>query len=173
MSEQLRISQSVMEGGGAYHRHARHQTAAASAAGQFLERAISNLALDPGAEPIVIADYGSSQGRNSQAPMSAAIRSLRPRLTPAQPIFVYHVDQPSNDFNTLFEVLGAPESYARNNATIFPAFMPSLASALDRSSDAGAVRAFGDRLERGIRQGAAINPAPLEIKAQVIVLAKR
>ncbi len=120
MSEQIRISQSVMEGGGAYNQHARHQTAAASAAGQFLERAVSNLALDPGAEPIIIADYGSSQGKNSQAPIGAAIRTLRPRLAPAHPIFVYHVDQPSNDFNSLFEVLAAPESYMRGDANLFP-----------------------------------------------------
>jgi hypothetical protein len=120
MSDQGRISQSVMEGGGAYNQHARHQTEAASAAGKFLERAISDLALDHGAEPIVIADYGSSQGKNSQAPMRAAIRSLRPRLAPARPIFVYHVDQPSNDFNSLFGVLASPESYARDDANLFP-----------------------------------------------------
>jgi hypothetical protein len=118
MSEQ--ISQSLMDGGGAYNQHARHQTAAASAAGQFLERAVSTLALDRGVEPIVIADYGSSQGKNSQAPIRAAVRSLRPRLVPAHPIFVYHVDQPSNDFNSLFEVLAAPESYARSDPNLFP-----------------------------------------------------
>jgi SAM dependent carboxyl methyltransferase len=357
MSKQIPIFQSVMEGGGAYNRHARHQTAAASVAGQFLESAVSNLALDHGAEPIVIADYGSSQGKNSQAPIGAAIRTLRPRLAPARPIFVYHVDQPSNDFNTLFKVLAATESYTRSDGNLFPCaigrsfyesvlppnsvhvawssyaavwlsnvpapfpgdlfctpqsapearaaferqaasdwqtflslrgtelrtggclvvalpgrdddgkvgiehlflkanetlaqmidegtlstaerarmvvgcyvrhksellapfengaqfqhlgledfamfgvpdatwdqygqdgdrerlarahaaffratFMPSLASALDCSGDADAVRAFGDRLERGIRQSVAINPAPLEIKAQVIMLAKR
>jgi hypothetical protein len=357
MAEQNRISQSVMEGGGAYNQHARHQTAAASAAGQFLERAVRNLALDDGNEPIVIADYGSSQGKNSQAPIRAAIRCLRPRLAPARPIFVYHVDQPSNDFNSLFEVLAAPESYALEDANLFPCaigrsfyenvlppgsvhvawssyaavwlsrvptpipgdlfcnaqsapaaraaferraasdwrtflslratelragaclvvalpgrdddgkvgvenlflkanetlarmvdegtlsaaerarmvvgcyvrhksellapfengeqfqhlrpddfamfgvpdaawdqygrdgdreklasahaaffratFMPSLASALDCSGDDGAVRAFGDRLERGIRQSVEMNPVPLEIKAQVMVLARR
>jgi hypothetical protein len=120
MSEQSRISQSVMEGGGAYNQHARHQTAAASAAGQFLERAVRNLTLDHGTAPIVIADYGSSQGKNSQAPMRSAIKSLRPRLGPTRPIFVYHVDQPSNDFNTLFQVLTGPESYTREDAHLFP-----------------------------------------------------
>jgi SAM dependent carboxyl methyltransferase len=120
MSEQNRISQSVMESGGAYNQYARHQTAAASAAGQFLERAARNLTLDHGTAPIVIADYGSSQGKNSQAPMRSAIKSLRPRLAPTRPIFVYHVDQPSNDFNTLFEVLTGPESYTREDASLFP-----------------------------------------------------
>jgi len=120
MSEQSRSFQSVMEGGGAYNQHARHQTAAASAAGQFLEQAVNNLALDHGGRPIVIADYGSSQGKNSQAPIRAAIRTLRPRLGPAHPIIVYHVDQPSNDFNSLFEVLAAPESYTRGDGNLFP-----------------------------------------------------
>jgi hypothetical protein len=45
MSKQIRIFQCVMEGGGAYNHHARHQTAAASVAGQFLESAVGNLAL--------------------------------------------------------------------------------------------------------------------------------
>jgi hypothetical protein len=44
-----RIFQSAMEGGGAYNQHARHQTVAASVAGQFLERAVRNLALERGA----------------------------------------------------------------------------------------------------------------------------
>jgi hypothetical protein len=120
MSEQGQIAQSVMEGGGAYNQHARHQTAAASAAGQFLERAVSKLTLDHGAEPIVIADYGSSQGKNSQAPLRAAIGILRWRLAPARPIFVYHIDQPSNDFNSLFAVLAAPESYAQGDKNLYP-----------------------------------------------------
>jgi hypothetical protein len=120
MSEQSRISQNVMEGGGAYNQHARHQTAAASAAGQFLERAVRNLAIDHGVAPIVVADYGSSQGKNSQAPMRSAIESLRPRLAPTRPIFVYHIDQPSNDFNTLFQVLTGHESYMRKDAHVFP-----------------------------------------------------
>ena len=69
---------------------------------------------------------------------------------------------------------GDRERPAPAHAAFFRAtFMPSLASALDCSGDAGAVRAFGDRLERGIRQSVANNPAPLEIKAQVILLAKR
>jgi hypothetical protein len=40
-------------------------------------RAVRNIVLDPGDEPVVIADYGSSQGKNSLAPMRIAIRNLR------------------------------------------------------------------------------------------------
>jgi hypothetical protein len=66
------------------------------------------------------------------------------------------------------------EKLARAHAAFFRAtFMPSLASALDRPGDGSAARAFSDRLERGIRQGVAISPAPVEIKAQVIMFSKR
>jgi hypothetical protein len=79
------------------------------------------MALDPGEGPVVIADYGSSQGKNSLAPMRVAISTLRTRLGPRRPIFVFHVDQPSNDFNSLFEVLDAdPDSYVLAEPNIFP-----------------------------------------------------
>jgi hypothetical protein len=69
---------------------------------------------------------------------------------------------------------GDREKLARAHAAFFrSSFIPSLAAALERSSDIGAVRAFGDRLERGLRQSLAINPAPLEIKTQVVVFTKR
>ena len=38
-------------------------------------------------------------------PIQVAIRGLRNRLGPNRAISVFHVDQPSNDFNALFEVL--------------------------------------------------------------------
>jgi hypothetical protein len=54
-------------------------------------------------------------------------------------------------------------------------FMPSLASALDRvrSGDAEALRLFGDRLEAGLRERVASQPAAMHSFAQTIVFAKR
>lgn len=70
---------------------------------------------------MVIADYGSSQGKNSLAPMRAAVEILRPRIGPDRAVFIFHVDQPSNDFNSLFEVLsGDPDRYAAGDANVFP-----------------------------------------------------
>ena len=70
---------------------------------------------------MVIADYGSSQGKNSLAPIDLAIRTLRPRVGPTRPIMVFHVDQATNDFNSLFEVLANdPERYAENKSHVFP-----------------------------------------------------
>ena len=54
--------------------------------------------------------------------MSTALRALRARLGPDRPIFVFHIDQPANDFNTLFEVLHRdPDRYAAEIQTYFPA----------------------------------------------------
>ena len=47
--------------------------------------------------------------------------NLRPRLQKDRPILVFHVDQPSNDFNSLFEVLSSdPDRYSLDDANVFP-----------------------------------------------------
>jgi hypothetical protein len=87
----------------------------------FLEKAAVQIAFASEDRSVVIADYGSSQGKNSLAPIQIAIRNLRPRITPNRPIIVFHVDQPSNDFNSLFEVLSSdPDRYALDGANVFP-----------------------------------------------------
>ena len=112
MSNQFAVADGVMEGDGAYNKHAKIQAEGAAVALPFLGNAVQNLALDAGYEPIVIADYGSSQGKNSLSPMRAAIRGLRERIAAERPIVVIHIDQAANDFNTLFAVLGAdPEGF--------------------------------------------------------------
>jgi len=66
-----------MEGGGSYNLHARIPAGGGNLALPYLEEAARSVTLGPGSDPIVIADYGSSQGKNSLAPMRAAIRCLR------------------------------------------------------------------------------------------------
>jgi hypothetical protein len=111
----------VMEGGGSYNRHALVPAGGGNLALPFLEQAAQNITLDGGDQPVVIADYGSSQGKNSLAPMRAAIKALRARIGPDQPISVVHVDQAANDFNTLFDVLHRdPERYSVDDPNIFP-----------------------------------------------------
>jgi long-chain acyl-CoA synthetase len=121
MKNESRCSHGVMEGGGAYNRHARPQAEGIALALPHLEQAVRNITLNGGDQPVVIADYGSSQGKNSFAPMRTAIRALRARLGPHRPIFVVHIDQAANDFNTLFDVLHAdPDRYALDDPNVFP-----------------------------------------------------
>lgn len=113
-------SHGVMEGHGAYNRFNRIPASGVASSLPLLESAVRKMDLDRGSHPIVVADYGSSQGKNSLAPVRAAIRALREKAAPDRPIFVYHIDQPTNDFNTLFEVLAAdPERYSLDEPNVF------------------------------------------------------
>ncbi|HEV2362808.1 MAG TPA: hypothetical protein VGS12_01280 [Caulobacteraceae bacterium] len=116
-----------MEGGGAYNAHALLQSAGAVAVTTLLKAAAGEVALGPDERPIVLVDYGASQGRNSLAPLGAAIDVLRSRAPSDRPILTFHEDLPLNDFNALFSVLDAdPGSYLRGRPNVF-------ASAIGRS----------------------------------------
>ncbi len=116
-----------MEGHGAYNRNSRVQAAGLSSAIPMLGEAASEVALAPGPEPIVIADYGSSEGHNSLLPMAEAIGALRKRVGAARAISVVHTDLPSSDFSGLFETLASdPASNLRDDPCAF-------ASAVGRS----------------------------------------
>jgi hypothetical protein len=121
MTEEARFSHGVMEGGGAYNAHARIQQGGAALGLPLLTTAIRKMQFENRGGPAVIADYGSSQGKNSLAPMRLAIETLRAMRGPERPILVFHVDLPANDFNSLFEVLDAdPDRYERADSQVFP-----------------------------------------------------
>jgi hypothetical protein len=111
-----------MDADGAYNRHATLPAGGAALALSLLEKAVQRVELDPNGQSIVVADYGSSQGKNSMAPMRLAIQGLRRRIGPHRAISVFHVDQPSNDFTTLFAVLDSdPNRYVVDESNVFPA----------------------------------------------------
>lgn len=107
---------SVMAGEGEYNRHSQPQHVAGDDGLPLLVRAAEAVPLDRG---LTIADYGSSQGRNSLAPMARAIEALRGRGAQGA-ISVVHTDLPSNDFAALFETLAEdPHSYLRGEEDVF------------------------------------------------------
>jgi len=137
MSATTRSTHGVMEGGGSYNLHARIPAGGGNLALPYLEEAARSVTLGPGSDSIVIADYGSSQGKNSLAPMRAVIRCLRARVGSERPITVVHVDQHANDFNTLFQVLHSDDRFTRaffqeNRLTSGGAPMPPSGSAAFR-----------------------------------------
>ncbi len=116
-----------MEGGGTYNRSSGVQASDLDRAIAAFTQAAREVPLPPSAEPVLLADYGSSQGRNSLRPMKAAIEMLRTRLGPERPLCVTHTDLPGNDFATLFETLAQDaDSYLAGDAAVF-------ASAVGRS----------------------------------------
>ena len=69
----------------------------------------------------VIADYASSQGKNSLSPINIAIRSILLRNPKINSISVIHTDLPSNDFSSLFETIEKNNnSYLSDQSRIFP-----------------------------------------------------
>jgi hypothetical protein len=122
MLSETKLPHGVMEGKGAYNKHAKLPAGGAALAMPLLEKALASIQLESGERPIVIADYGSSQGKNSLAPVGVAIKALRARVGPGRPILAYHIDQPFNDFNSLFEVLHADaDRYVLDEPNVFPA----------------------------------------------------
>jgi SAM dependent carboxyl methyltransferase len=102
-----------MEGRGAYNANSAHQASWGVLALPMFEQAAVETPAEGEERPIVIVDYGSSEGRNSLIPMRIAIRALRARLGTRRAICVVHTDLPANDFSTLFDTVeNARESYA-------------------------------------------------------------
>jgi hypothetical protein len=121
MLETSAADHGVMEGKGFYNRHASIPADSMALSLPLLEKAVRNIEFDGECRPATVVDYGSSQGKNSLAPMSIAIRTLRKSVGPHRPICVFHVDQPRNDFNTLFEVLSTdPDRYSLDEPNVFP-----------------------------------------------------
>jgi hypothetical protein len=109
----------AMEGKGFYNRNSDLQAAGIALALPFLEKASLSIPIG-GDEPLVIADYGSSQGRNSMLPMRLAIDALRARAGSERVVEVVHIDQPTNDFASLFTALrDEPNSYLAGRTGIF------------------------------------------------------
>jgi hypothetical protein len=121
MHQEITPLSSPMEGKGSYNRYAKLPAGGAALALPLLEKAAQNLGIGGSDGPVVIADYGSSQGKNSLAPMDVAIRALRMRIGENRPIRVCHVDQATNDFNSLFDVLATdPDRYTQTDPNVFP-----------------------------------------------------
>jgi hypothetical protein len=121
MADERRPTDSVMEGRGAYNKHAKLPAGGAALAMLHLENAARNLLIEKSERPVVVADYGSSQGKNSLAPMQVAIAALRLRVGDERPIQIFHIDQASNDFNSLFAVLATDDArYTDDAPNVFP-----------------------------------------------------
>jgi hypothetical protein len=111
----------TMEGQGGYNRHSYRQAASGAAAVPLLEKAARLVDPVPSGQPVLIADYGSSQGRNSLGPLRAAIAVLRGRFGTEIPICVAHTDLPDNDFSALFRTLHTdPDSYLNGDPNAYP-----------------------------------------------------
>jgi hypothetical protein len=91
MTSDINPVATAMEGNGFYNRHSSLQAAGIASVLPLWQKVAKSVKIDDG--PLVVADYGSSQGRNSMVPMRVAIEALRGK------------DLPPNDFASLFKAL--------------------------------------------------------------------
>jgi hypothetical protein len=119
MAEETTPTTTAMEGGGFYNRHSSVQAAGIDQMLALLEEAANRVRI--GEEALTIADYGSSQGRNSMRPIRLAIETVRAKAGAEKPVVVFHTDLPSNDFTSLFTALiDDPNSYLAGSKGIYP-----------------------------------------------------
>lgn len=106
---------SVMEGQGFYNEHSQQQAGAASFGYSALETAAGEVPL---ASVVRMADFGSSQGRNSLEPVRRALAVLRKRRSD-QVVEVTHTDLAQNDFNSLIQLVVSPDGYLAGQTGVY------------------------------------------------------
>src|SRR6185312_4573148 len=122
MTTDAALAGQAMEGHGFYNRNSDLQAAGIDLLLPLLEQVLDAVAVGgPAGAPLMMADYGSSQGRNSMRPVGRAIDRLRERFGAERPVEVIPTDLPSNDFASLFAVLHEdPSSYLAGRREVFP-----------------------------------------------------
>jgi hypothetical protein len=105
-----------MRGKGFYNENSQVQQTASAFALPLIVEAADTVPLPAGQGPFVVADYGSSQGRNSLLPMRAVIERIRCRDANV-PIEVFHNDLPDNDFSALFRTIATSDQSYLAGAT--------------------------------------------------------
>ncbi len=104
-----------MKGNAFYNQNSRFQTEATQPAMPLLARASNECAL---AQTVRVAEFGCSQGINSNAPVSVVLQNILKRTTCE--VSVAHEDLPSNDFGPLMKLLASPEGYPAKFRSVYP-----------------------------------------------------
>jgi hypothetical protein len=119
------VPSAPMQGDGRYNRNSTAQAAAGDRGVPLLVAAagavpVASDAVTGAAGPVVVADYGCSEGHNSMVPVGAAVDALRERHGDDLQVSVLHTDLPGNDYSSLFRTIADdPLSYRRPG--VFPA----------------------------------------------------
>jgi SAM dependent carboxyl methyltransferase len=118
------VPSAPMQGDGRYNRNSTAQAAAGDFGVPLLIEAAQAVPIPPDAfagavGPVVLADYGCSEGRNSLVPVGAAVDALRAQHGDDLQVLVLHTDLPGNDYSSLFRTIADdPLSYQRPG--VFP-----------------------------------------------------
>jgi gibberellin A4 carboxyl methyltransferase len=106
-----------MKGDGFYDQNSAPQMASVAAVLPWLEDAVVQMDLSDSMYPVVVVDYGCSEGRNSIAAMQPIIAAIRARTS--RPIQTIHGDLPTNNFNQLFVNLAAADLSSASRSQVY------------------------------------------------------
>lgn len=93
------------DGEDSYSRNSEYQRVITRAPLLALDEALQRVTLPSPGEPMVVVDLGSSSGPNTIVNVAHIVDNLRRRLPADAEFQAYFNDMPSNDFNTLFQLL--------------------------------------------------------------------
>ena len=114
---------SEMEGKGAYNKYATCQVEVFEKTRSNLEQAVKRLLdrLNGSKKRFTLADLGTSQGLNSMPMIDFVLQKYEEHCKDPLEFMVYHEDQPSNDFISLFDTLHSDVSYLKKRSNAYSA----------------------------------------------------
>lgn len=122
MTKDAQRPSAAMEGKGAYNRHSVIPSVGGALAWPHLQRAIAETPLGPSGSPIVVADYGSSQGLNSLAPIRLAVEAIEPApASIARSSYIITISRRTISIRFSRSSIRAPIAIAAATRTSFPA----------------------------------------------------
>ena len=112
-----------------YNENCSPQLMAADTSTEYIHEAVSMLNPKDSSSLFIIADFGSSHGRNSIHVIKMIIHYLKEskKIEDEKQVLVVHNDLPSNDWTTLFDLLNKDNSYKNvaNGRSFFESCLPS------------------------------------------------
>ncbi|CAF1385464.1 unnamed protein product [Rotaria sordida] len=121
---------------GSYNENSDPQLAIIHLMTPYMEFGIDEL--DVSSSPLIIADFGSSHGRNSVIAMKIFLKYLKEKNKLISPPLIVHNDLPTNDWTKLFQLLAEDKSYngVANGCSFYQKCLPdkSLAMGFTASS---------------------------------------
>ncbi|CAF3663667.1 unnamed protein product [Rotaria sp. Silwood1] len=121
-----------------YNENSDPQLAAIESTIPYIREAINVLDIQQPSSPFIIADFGSSHGRNSMHVMKFIIQCLKEtnKVEDEKQILVVHNDQPTNDWTQLFNLLNKDNSYhsVANGRSFYESCLPPNSLSIGYSS---------------------------------------
>jgi hypothetical protein len=96
---------------GSYNKNSASQLSLIQSSIPYIKQAIDILDINPSPFPIILADFGSSHGSNSVYVMKLILDYIKQINKTSRSFLIIHNDLPTNDWNSLFNILNQQENF--------------------------------------------------------------